>query len=371
MPEQDKSPKGDDLTTADHLETEVEIVEGREQSSAPETGIIRDLMDDQDDEAAKYALDFLKTVLRLRGVRIDREQFLVTELRKRGIGESVIAQAVASTPAEAGILPSMLDEVAEAAIGFETKKSTALSFAAGLPGGFAMLGSVPADITQFYVHAFRVMQKVAYVYGWQSFLKDAEDIDDETLGKLAAFLGVMMGVGGAAATVKNFALNVARPAIQKQIANKALTKTVWYGPLKQTLKMIGVKLTKDSFAKTVTKAVPVMGGVVSGGLTFVTLDNQSKRLMRHLREIPPPGVDAEVYLAAVHQADEADPQRTRSVGDAAKDAVPDRAQEALSTASNKVKGVAGGTARRVGSLLRRSKPTAGNEPDGRSDPAQG
>lgn len=52
----------------------------------------------------------------------------------------------------------MLDDVAESVINFETGKSTALSFAAGLPGGFAMIGTVPADITQFYVHAFRIMQ---------------------------------------------------------------------------------------------------------------------------------------------------------------------------------------------------------------------
>jgi hypothetical protein len=274
---------------------------------------LKALMDEQDSEAGQFAISFLKKVIRLRGVRIDREQFLRAELHKRGIAAAEIDRAVTENPAVAGISPIMLDEIAESAIDFETGKSTALSFAAGLPGGFGMIGTVPADITQYYVHAFRVMQKIAYIYGWRSFLNDIEDVDDETLGMLAAFLGVMMGVGGASASVSLFAVQVARPAVQKKIASVALTKTAWYLPMKQTLRLIGVQVTKQSFAKTVSKVVPVVGGVVSGGLTFVTLNTQSKRLMKHLRELPPPNVDAKSYLAAVKRADEMAPNRTKAL----------------------------------------------------------
>lgn len=105
----------------------------------------------------------------------------------------------------------------------------------------------------------------------------------------------MMGVGGASASLTLFAAQVARPAIQRQISQKALTKTVWYGPVKSTLKLIGIKVTKDSFAKTVAKAVPLVGGVISGGMTLVSLRTQSGRLKAHLRELPPPGVDAAEY----------------------------------------------------------------------------
>lgn len=176
------------------------------------------MMDEQNSEAEEFAIAFLKRVVRLRGMRIDRAQFLKAELHRRGIGSTEIDRAVTENPAVAGISPAMLDEIAESTISFETGKSTALSFVAGLPGGFTMIGTVPADITQFYVHAFRVMPKVAYIYGWQSFSDDVEDVDDETLGKLAMFLGVMMGVGGASTSVGLFATQIARPAVQKQIA---------------------------------------------------------------------------------------------------------------------------------------------------------
>lgn len=288
------------------------------------------MMQDQDREAEQFAIAFLKKVIRLRGVRIEREQFLRAELHKRGIGAEVIQIAIDESPALAGISPTMLDQIADKAIDFETGKSTVLSFAAGLPGGFAMIGTVPADITQFYVHAFRVMQKIAYVYGWQSFLDDIEEIDDETLGVLASFLGVMMGVGGASVSVTAFAAQVARPAVQKKIAGIALTKTVWYVPMKQTMKIIGVEITKQSFAKTVSKVVPVIGGAVSGGLTFVTLSLQSNRLMKHLRELPPPNVDAETYLAAVVSAGEMRDRRKKAVAETF-DKVGSKVKSAAST----------------------------------------
>ncbi|XKH53110.1 hypothetical protein LG284_14210 [Citricoccus nitrophenolicus] len=330
----------------------------------------------QDHEAAEFATQFLKTILRLRGVRIEREAFLRSELHKRGLSESAIAAALDVNPAAAGVSLQMLDDIASSAIAFETRKSSALSFAAGLPGGFAMLGTVPADITQFYVHAFRVMQKIAYTYGWQSFLKDTESIDDETLGKLASFLGVMMGVGGASASVTTFAAQVARPAIQKQIAGQALTKTSWYLPMKQTLRLVGVQITKQSFAKATAKVVPVVGGVISGGLTFVTLGSQSKRLQSHLREIPPPNVDAAEYLAALFTEDnESSPRsfKTATGGAIRKatdpfrsidldgDGTPDEAR-ALTTAkeaTSAAKGALRGAAQR----LRRSKTTEPEEAD--------
>ena len=166
-----------------------------------------------------------------------------------------------------------------------------------------MFVAVPADITQYYVHAFRVMQKLSYIYGWQSLLGNLDDVDDDTVGKFTLFLAVMMEVGGAASSLSVFADQGARPALHRQIARQALTKTAWYPVIKKTLALIGVKVTKDSFARTVTKVVPVAGGVISGGMTFVALRGQSVRLQRHLRKLPPPGVDAAEYRSALESMD--------------------------------------------------------------------
>ncbi|MFC7456914.1 hypothetical protein ACFQS2_06940 [Brachybacterium sp. GCM10030267] len=285
-------------------ENEVAGVGGDLEAPDP-GGAFDDTLRQQDAEAISFAAEFLKKVIRIRGVRVDRSSFLRQELRKLGLDGATIDRAVATTPVQAGISIAQLDELAGASISFETNKAATLSFAAGIPGGFTMLATVPADITQYYVHAFRVMQKLAYFYGWQNFIADLDEIDDETLGKLAVFLGVMMGVGGASASLTTFAAQVARPAIQKQLSQRALTKTLWYGPVKSTLKLIGIKITKDSFAKTVTKTVPLAGGVISGGMTLVSLRSQAARLKQHLRQLPPPGVDAADYRSALSAAESA------------------------------------------------------------------
>jgi hypothetical protein avisC_11410 len=259
------------------------------------------ILAEQDDQAQKFAVKFLKKIIRLRGVRIGRDDYLRQELRKLGLDDDTITLALKTTPVQAGVSLAQLDRLAASTIAFETRKSAAISFATGLPGGFAMLATIPTDITQYYVHAFRVMQKLAYIYGWKDFLGDLDEIDDETIGKVTLFLGVMMGVGGASSSLTAFTTQIARPALQKQISKQALTKTAWYGPMKQILRVIGVNVTKNSFARTVTKAVPVVSGILSGGMTFMMLKNQAFRLQRHLRELPPPGVDAAQYLAALRK----------------------------------------------------------------------
>ena len=368
-PKKDAEKSVDEVFDAEPVELGADV---------PETGqadqSINDLIGEQNREAEEFAKSFLKTVLRLRGVRIEREQFLRSELHKRGIAREVIDEAIALSPAAAGIDVVLLDDMANAAIAFETRKSSALSFAAGLPGGFGLLATVPGDVTQFYVHAFRVMQKTAYVYGWQSFLEDSKEVDDETLGKLSMFLGVMLGVGGASSSLTVFAASVARPAIQKQVAGKALTKTTWYPVMKSTLRVIGVKLTKDSLAKTVTKVVPVAGGVISGGMTFVTLRGQSKRLMEHLRELPPPNVDAAEWRALVTRAGAEEALRDNSVLSSVGGAVSNatetastEARAALDGAGSAVKGAASG----AGSAVRGAASGAGSAVKGAASGASG
>ena len=241
--------------------------------------------DRQEEEAQRYAIAFLKKVMRLKGVAIVREHFLRSEFRKRKVPGKQVKLAVATSPATAGIAPEIIDSIARDVIDFETKKSTVLSFSAGLPGGLAMLGTIPADVTQYYVHAFRIMQKLAYLYGWQSFIDDCDEMDDETLSTFALLLAVMIGVSGANSALTAFSKTV-QANVAKKVANKALTKTAYYPVVKKVLATIGVKVNKTVFGEAGGKVVPVVGGFVSGGLTFVSLKGGSKRLMRELMGLP-------------------------------------------------------------------------------------
>lgn len=249
----------------------------------------------QQAEPEQGALDFLAKVVRVPGVRVNREEFLRQELRKLHMSDDAIQRAIDSSPLLAGVSLTAIDRLAEEAISYETNKSAAISFVAGIPGGFAMLGTIPADLMQYYAHALRIMQKLAYLYGWGDLLPDSRDADDDTLGVLAVFFGVMLGVGGAAQSLTAFARVAAKTAYQNHATKRALMSITWYPVVKHSLRLIGINITKSTAAKGFSKLVPVIGGFVSSGLTFMTLQSQSALLKEHLREIPPPGLSVEEW----------------------------------------------------------------------------
>ena len=249
----------------------------------------------QQSEPEQRALEFLAKVVRVPGVRVNREELLRKELRKLRMGDDAIARAIDSSPLLAGVSLTEIDRLAEEAISYETNKSAAISFVAGIPGGFAMLGTIPADLMQYYAHALRIMQKLAYLYGWGDLLPDGRDADDDTLGVLAVFFGVMLGVGGAAQSLTAFARVAAKTAYRNHATKRALMSITWYPVVKHSLRLIGINITKSTAAKGFSKIVPVIGGFVSSGLTFMALQSQSALLKEHLREIPPPGVDVDEW----------------------------------------------------------------------------
>ena len=294
----------------------------------------------QQPEAEQRALDFLAKVVRVPGVRVNRDEFLRQELRKLHLSDDAIARALGSNPMMAGVSLAQIDTLAEEAISYETNKSAAISFVAGIPGGFAMLGTIPADITQYYVHAFRIVQKLAYLYGWRELLSAKEEVDDETIGIIAIFFGVMLDVEEAAMSLSSFASSAVMETVKKQVTKQFLMKTSWYRAVKKTLQMIGVNLTKKAFTQGFSKVLPVIGGVVSSGLTFVSLQSQSSRLKNHLRELPPPGIDAEMWKRGIMTANSV--EQEQSIVSAVDAAFQGRVGIAAVGVASAASGVAGG-----------------------------
>lgn len=203
--------------------------------------------------------------------------------------------AITETPAAAGISASVIRDAANVSISYETSKVTGLSALAGIPGGLAMIGTVPADMAQYVGHMLRIAQKLAYIHSWPDFFDDDEGMDEATESILTLFVGVMLGVqiaqGGVTKTASLIASQVA-----KQLPQKALTKGVIYPIVKRVSAMLGVQMTKKMFASGLAKAIPVAGAVLSGGLTLSTFLPMAKKLRRHLAGLDlasPATVDSE------------------------------------------------------------------------------
>lgn len=87
----------------------------------------------------------LKIAASLPMVHIERKSFLRKELSKY-CTETQIDKAIEVNPAYAAVSINIIDKIADSCIACETNKVSAISFAAGLPGGISMAGTIPADL---------------------------------------------------------------------------------------------------------------------------------------------------------------------------------------------------------------------------------
>ena len=241
---------------------------------------------DQNVGKEKVWFDIVRKVLSVPGARVNRSSFLKDTLRPH-LDEVTIQKIIDETPKKAGVDDDLINRVANGCINFHVTICTSTSFAAGLPGKWWAAGTIPADITQYFFHTVVVCQKLLYLYGWPDLFDDDEidSVDEETLLKITLFLGVMMGANGANKAVAKLAEEFAKE-VAKRLPKYALTKYAVYNISKQIAKWIGVKLTKETFAKQVGKFIPILGGFISGSITFFTLRPMAKRLQKHLKSLP-------------------------------------------------------------------------------------
>ena len=208
----------------------------------------------------------LLSAMKKPGVKIKRSTFLRKELIKY-YPEEVVKKAIKHNPAMAGVTRECVNKISKQVIKFETTKVTAVSVVASIPGGGAAVLSATADITNYFVSVLRVVQQLAYLYGFEEFDLNVDALDAETTNQTLVFIGVMFGVQGASSCLNAIA-NALAKQVSKKLANKALTKGTVYPIVKKTATQVGYRMTKQVFADTVASAIPIAGAVISGGLTL-------------------------------------------------------------------------------------------------------
>lgn len=228
--------------------------------------------------------DIIILAVKTPGVHISRAAFLQKELFKNH-PQDVIDKAIATTPAQAGISPKEIAKIADNVIALERNCVSGISVALGAPGGWAMAATIPADIVQYYGYTLRATQKLLYLYGFPEIDvgEDGLQLDSETINAIIMCLGVMNGVAGANNAIKGMAKALAI-GVEKKLLNMALTKGAFYPLVKSILKWFGIKLTKSVFAGFFKKAIPIVGGVIGGGLTFLAFKPCCYRLKDALQD---------------------------------------------------------------------------------------
>lgn len=220
----------------------------------------------------------ITTAVQIPGVKVNRRKFLSETFANENIS---IEDVLDLGPVAAQIPQERLTVLASKLILTRTSQSSIASFVAGIPGGLAMAATIPADVLQFFGMALRLAQELSYLYGAQDLWQNGQVDDEKVKNQLLLYCGVMFGVSGAVSGVRVLSTQIAKTALKK-LPQKALTKTFWYPIIKQIGKAIGIKVTKSAVAQGFSKAIPVIGGVISGGLNFASMLPMANRLQAAL-----------------------------------------------------------------------------------------
>lgn len=233
-------------------------------------------MEEKNNDLAKQMMleEVITNAVQIPGVKVNRKQFLAEQFASRADN---LEEILDKGPIEAGIKREDIILLSKKLILARTSQSSIASFVAGIPGGLAMAATIPADILQFFGMALRLAQELSYLYGAQDLWVEGKIDDDKVKNHLILYCGVMFGVSGAVSGVRVLSTQLSKTALKK-IPQKALTKTFWYPILKKIANFIGINLTKKTFAQGVSKAVPVIGGFISGGINFASMMPMANRL---------------------------------------------------------------------------------------------
>lgn len=233
-------------------------------------------MEETDNDLAKQMMleEVIINAVQIPGVKVNRKQFLAEQFASKADN---LEEILDIGPIEAGIKRENIILLSKKLILARTSQSSIASFVAGIPGGLAMAATIPADILQFFGMALRLAQELSYLYGAQDLWTDGKIDDDKIKNQLMLYCGVMFGVSGAVSGVRVLSTQLSKTALKK-IPQQALTKTFWYPIIKKIANFIGINLTKKTFAQGVSKAIPVIGGFISGGINFASMMPMANRL---------------------------------------------------------------------------------------------
>ena len=217
--------------------------------------------------------------LRIPGIQVDRTSFLADQFKNEQ--PDFVRCIIDKGPVESGLTREELYKKAKKIVWDRTIFSSTASFIAGLPGGWTMAATIPADLLQFYAVALRMAQEIMYLYGEKDLWENGTPDDEAVVNQLLLYCGTMFGVSGASAAVRAMSSALAKQ-VAKTLPQKALTKTFYYPIVKSIAKFFGAKMTKDVFAQGISKAIPVVGGVISGSITLVSMRPMGLRLVNAL-----------------------------------------------------------------------------------------
>ncbi|MDE6478796.1 MAG: hypothetical protein K2L45_00890 [Muribaculaceae bacterium] len=228
-------------------------------------------------------ISFLNGILKMPGAKINRESYLRKTFSH--LSDSEIRRCLYESPAKV-ISQAEIEDAASNVIRSHTAKATAVSTISSIPGGLAMLVSVPADLANYYFHVVAVGQKLGYLYGFPDMVDDSGRLTPEGEIMLTAFIGVMNKVEVAKELVKKLAMEAAKRMTEEtaiRVAGNILSKQFIAQAIEAISKKLGTQIAAKGVGRGLYKAIPLLSGAICGTITYATFKPQAKRLHEVLK----------------------------------------------------------------------------------------
>lgn len=223
--------------------------------------------------------DIVILVMRTPGMKVNRVEFLETQLSTKHTRETV-EKAVSLSPVKAEVPLEELDQLAAACIEAEADKAYRVSIDRSIPESVAIVTT--------YGFMLRTVQELLYLYGFPDLglTKEDETIDAGVQNILILCIGVIYGIEGADNAIRAVAKAMGT-GVDKILLRKALTKGAIQPFVINVGKWFATKMAKEVGAGLLKK-IPFAGGLLADtllgtGLTkfsFTTSCSQLKDVLR-------------------------------------------------------------------------------------------
>ncbi|MEG1527461.1 MAG: hypothetical protein RSA96_03960 [Erysipelotrichaceae bacterium] len=130
---------------------------------------------------SKAACDLLKN----KNIRLDRELFL-SKLLKPYVTSSILEKALQTTPKQAGISATLMEELALKCMKRHAYKAASLAIISGVAPGKSMVPCLIVEGISYEINMLQLVQELLYLYGARNLLDSEEE-------QLELLLWMMLG----------------------------------------------------------------------------------------------------------------------------------------------------------------------------------
>lgn len=217
---------------------------------------------------------FIGSALTVPFVRADRTTFLTQEFANHPQLSDILTHGPQTV-----LSAAQLREHAHTIVARNAKGTSALALATGLAAHpLLMVPAGSADLAQYFAYTIRMAQHIAYLYGDSDLHLPDTPVDDFSTLRLTAYLGAMYNIPGSLELMATASPRIGM-FVGQHVALHAVRTSAWYPLMKQVATQLCTLLAKHAATTTATKSFPLIGGLASCAVTWMSFKPLGLRLI--------------------------------------------------------------------------------------------